>query len=1447
MKINFGLVIVLVTLIHFPSIEGQQSVKPPTPLHTVIASKKKDNSLAKDALSEGSKRFVFAAWPEYPDPAFDAENPPLYPTASQNEKNIEAFYGAKGLNVDATLLSYIKSFYFYFEYCVRRQKAAQILMALGGPTTPAAANSTCKPIAKSSYESILAQQGWSGLIKAAEEKNKAYDTVDPNQCAWEEVNAALLKTFEVEKKDAADFWKDLTQTSFWKDITITNDDLNNSIFWQTWIKILINNTINIDGVSTSSKKATAEQIFSYLPHIETAYYADEFTARRYRTELIELTLVLNQNVRERLLSQSTTLNIKTPGSDTYDFKSIVQQTGTLYGEEFYTLYQNVSNPQFWGEEGSPFTKTADGFKLRKISSPEPHRHMLLFMSMAASLQAFLQNDLFDAAHLQATASALQKNDHPPMPSILPFDLDDTPYLDDINSISYAITQMIPKKSTSQGTPSSVTKVATGPDNEAVSPQGFTDWIEDAGKKIGKDIEGLAKTAFATVKDVVKTLDDEAHVFYYQSGLATMLTHIPPAKAAKLAKAYKAAAEGDLTNFSKDVNTLIKNSIILANEPTALTIEAIGTILHDPNLANDYEGMLDSIADAIATTISASIHEAGEWATRLGTDSIALIAGTVIELGTGNVKGWEDQWKMIAYDTATAFLETITIDLGAIKELIKDLIQGVGYLIKMLTDAIIDVGAVVATVLDPNVWENPSSFGRYYEQFHNTLEAHQMLISSLVTVGLMVGVFVLTTPFTGGVVSAALFAGGLGLTLAFGGMMIASGVQSDKEIADVKKEVQRYLDHFTVWTGNQEVIGSTMQQNLTDNIGAQLDAEIINKQLGLGFYENYFDGIKDRIECQVSMALGGYQNQIMQKDAKSGLVLGDVGSVYGYTTDWLNFNPSQGVALYEPSRKHFAQEVAQLPSTFTVTEDGQQEEMSRFWFLQSLSKDIPWTSNQTTTFEIRFKPIYLLDNYYVGLGIGGRPINTTVLKKDNLGDIDRYYLTKMLVFNKKSKQTTPSIGVYEHESTIAKDNWLTQTVSGPKTFTPGVWYHMRATLSPKDISVQVWEEGKSKPAATKVAVTPLPATDDYNWADCPPSKAEKPEAITSIPVSIIYSGASIEFDIVTPSQKDNLKPTDYPPLKTATEMEREEGSHTSYQNVIAPTLGTIKLTAADPFEIIKGHFIYKTSDTGIADYVVLANIGSDNEPSKNGIGVSIENKTTPPNAVMSLVSGNIMDKNKKILGTVANLLNVYVQQNKTSDSFINQSLLSEIEAAQKQYIKRQAQPFKLGIFTLAGNADALSKGQFVFKTTINKLTHYVLLAEISSNGDVTSFGLPYDPANKKINGILSLVSFKAYSIKSPKPVRSLTKTILASYQASNGDLPESLLTSISTAQAAYNKAATETAPSQKTSPSSGAPSSNPNSISTNQGTHKPPKLPPPSNQSSSSLNQQQNQAGAPSGW
>ncbi len=363
-------------------------------LSQTIKKQAANKKVQQRLLLESSQRYVFAAWPEYPVSSV-SQNPPLYPTTSINEAAVESFY--KGIpGVDSTLINYLKIFYFYLEYGAKRERAAQILTLADQHNINATA--------------LLQSGGWSALIKALPQ-NSNLSTVPLTQDSWDSVTVAMTTTFATEKKDLAQFWTLLTSTSFWTDLTLTNDDLQHSLFWQDLTKVMIAKTYELDSGLLQGRVINEQQLFRYLPTLETSYYLPNYTEQRYCAELTQLALVLNEHCRNRYLKQSTDWGLLIdPTTKGLDYSTILLKAKCFQASHFYQILHNFSVPScdasgtaalsafqrcdascdpFCDPSGTddkiscadvPFVLHEDGsYTFKQVALPAPFKHEILFL------------------------------------------------------------------------------------------------------------------------------------------------------------------------------------------------------------------------------------------------------------------------------------------------------------------------------------------------------------------------------------------------------------------------------------------------------------------------------------------------------------------------------------------------------------------------------------------------------------------------------------------------------------------------------------------------------------------------------------------------------------------------------------------------------------------------------------------------------------------------------------------------------------------------------------------------------------------------------------------------------------------------------------------------------------------------------------------------------------
>lgn len=1272
---------------------------------------------------------------------------PAYATTSFQEKAIDSFFGP--LNVGQPMFNYIKNFYFYLEYVTKIEYAGRLLAKAKTDGNP--------------FLETIKTYGWQKLLEQL--KVSSLQDVITFEPSWQDVQPCILATMNHEvTKPSQSFWQDLTTTSFWKSLTINSDTVIKSIFWQNYLKFSIANTLTLDFNFLLSRYESEKAIFKYLPNIEIAYFHPDFTQLRTSSELASIALIVNEHKRNRLLK------------DCIDWKKFITSSGinpalvdavaTFSTSSFYMVAQDV-------------TMLTSNQQKQPLALQPPAQEYLICLTMIIILQTFLA-DQFSLEKLDAT---MQKIKRPrPQPSILPYDNEDYPYLYELNTLksevaTAALDNQQQEQKIASGSASSFV-LAPATTKPQVVVQNFADWLAERGSDVWNTIKKTGEAIYATAHDVQNIIDDETKALYYSSGLAGIIQQVPPEQAKQLAQAAQAAASGDFKSFRNDTKELLEGVVKLATYPASFEIDAvltgIGQLLNDPALAKDFDGywnaIIDTAAEALATPLQmgAIAVEAG---LKLSIDGIHLISQVVVDVFTGRNVGSDivQGFKQLAYDVVNGVLAGVTFTIGKVKEELADIMKACGYLIKLLTDLVIDIGADITAIgkylylqtIDPGSVD----FGDLYKQQQAAIGEHRRFIAQIVTATLVIigsAAFTVVTGGTGLPLAMALV-GGLAFNAGFGVFMGMTGYQSDQEVALLKQEQHDYVETFSVWTNNKKAIVQAQQIAMTQELDKKFAAEITNQERSLGFFQNFLGNIFENVVEQESTLLGAYQAALLTPDPSTQAVFADVGSTYGYSTGWLDLNPSQGFSIFSPARQHASQEIAEFPKLFK-TDTGTSQ---LFWFKQNTLKQFNKPADQELTIEVRLRAIYVLSSFYLGLLIGGNPLDINKIIKEQRADIARDHLAKMLIFKRAQTQDPTTFGVYEHEGL----GWITNAMASPP-FDVGQWYHIKAHLSGTILQVKVWKDGDEEPS----------------WSTFTISKTGQQT------IGVIFSGASLEWEMLTPPDSDNLQPLPalYKPYKGPIEKTRGITAQKDFSALISPTFGSYNLAAIGISELLKNQFIYTTSATTIAqetnnaitkDYAILGSL----DATTGTISSAGLSPTISPTALISLISGKFFDQRGQELGTWSDAWSTYQNAHKISDSVIN-----IINHERELYATKLVGPYTFGSFTLnASSAQDIVVGQYIYTTG----TDYFLMAKLDTNNNVIDSGMAY---SANINGILSLVSGNVYNKTSSQPVNSGYTDQLIPYQRAHGALRKDLLDTIMAAQKKY-MASQQTPPVQKILP------------------------------------------------
>ncbi len=1336
---------------------AQQVSTPVTPAQAVdnLQGKYSDVKMVAQALFN----------PVLPNSTPPSPNP--YPTTSINENAVVALFGSAGLNVDADLLRYIKNFYFYIEYVTKLEYAA-LLAAYGRQQNI-------------DVTTLLEKSTWIEFVDTLIKKSGSFTNLITT------INAATLTPDwqEVQGTIVVSSWKDVVNTPFWKAIPVTAQMIINSSFWQDFCKYTITRSFLQDTSILESIYETDQSIFRFIPNIEVAYYHPDFVQLRNAAEFHRLHLVLTDEVRNRLLSQtkdwSTIIN---QASGQYDLIKINDLATAYQKSDFYQLI-SIANSSSLGDLTQQGLQKQLPINLNYAKQPLV-QEKLQCLAMLKNLQAQTYY-LFDATHLDQTMKLLTNTKNIPSPSLFLYTADDYVYLEDLDRL---LTNFKDAAAQETANPSAALQIVMNShtkfnNDELVTVQDFGSWISG----LWNDIKQTGQDVWQGMQDFGKTVVDEAEALGY--GLAgAFVGAIDPNKAkdfVQKSKQLQQDVSNDISNTIQDAQNVINDTATVAKDVTSGAASLVGTVFSkiDDKLGKDIEGALDAVADRVIDFYADMQHVVVAYEggiVRLTADAVnyatTIVADTVVAVKSGDWQGLGQDalngLKSIAYDVVSSIISVGTFIVQQIVDQIKALVKFAGYIVSIITDLTIDTFKAVFSGLSSAF----TAFGwqggqQAMQTASDWVQNHRRLIEATVTTGLLVAAVVATDGLALPV---------LAMTVGPQLFQVAGGYQADERAAAKKAEQKQFVSDYQTYVANNKIISANAKDAWADELSKKYQAQIINQERELGFYQDFLQTYFSNMENQMSYYLGQSLVPQITPDPTFGVMSADVGSLYGWNTGVLNLNPSQGFPLYNNGRQAFSQEIAVSPA-LAISSDGQSITSStprKFWFNQK--ETIP-LAQDTPTVEIKWRALYTLNSFSIGVYFGGDIIDLDAIRKSGSAPLDVSHLAKMLVYKKDNKDQPTTLNLYEHEGS----GWFAQP-TGPD-FAIGQWYHMRLQLSNNSLSVQIWKEGTTPPAPQTFTVAPTKQRT----------------------VGVISSGASIEYQIITPQVPLKIIPKLRPSggLGIPTEKQREIDARKQMQQLTNPVIGSFNLQSINKPAILRGHYIYTTNGTGlvdaqkksITDYVTLgqASVGTQGSTIINQIGISplvALAPGAPAPALVSLISQKAYDQNAKQIATCPHVLESFVQTN----GQLSDETAKTINSLRNAYASNLVGPFNFGTISLqAISAQDVIDGHYLYKATSpapelhdsqgnpvkdstgNLLYDYFLMK--TSDGIL---GVPFDTS---ITTMRSLVTGYEYNRNSTSPlsIRYNAQTTLTVYQKNTGALPSSLLNAINASTTFYQQA------------------------------------------------------------
>jgi hypothetical protein len=507
---------------------------------------------------------------------------------------------------------------------------------------------------------------------------------------------------------------------------------------------------------------------------------------------------------------------------------------------------------------------------------------------------------------------------------------------------------------------------------------------------------------------------------------------------------------------------------------------------------------------------------------------------------------------------------------------------------------------------------------------------------------------------------------------FGVFGIMAAAHQDEMAAQAAEEEKQSIQKLWKFVEDTKVNTTQTQQLFLDELHKKHQVAVENQAFGLQYYENFLNGSINNVQDQISQALAQQQIALLTPN-NNGLRPADIGSTWGLQTAFNYLYPSQGFISTTLGRPDFpyAQEVAQAPLT-SPSNNKTQTDLSdnssadaKLWFNQKAITTLHQSPDMPLDVEIKLRIIYKLTGaYHVGLYLGGNyqdynsPAYLQELQDTARIDIAQAHLAKMFVLKRDDKDAAPSVGVYEHEG----KGWIARQPLDAKTIDTASIYHMRAHLEKDQLTVAFWQE--SNPSEKWSQTMTVKPTDQRTFG-------------------IIFSGVAVEWNVVKPILKIQENKTARMASNGQSEIARERASKAQWKKLMEPQLGFMKIKSLGRLALLQGHYLYTTQDTNlvdeknnpITDYVIFANASGDQITNLGQSPQPTESGAQTPNAIVSLVTGNVYNASRKIIARKDNMLATYVQTNKLGEPILDEISLASDAYAQAQKAQRLAQQAK----------------------------------------------------------------------------------------------------------------------------------------------------------------------------
>lgn len=492
--------------------------------------------------------------------------------------------------------------------------------------------------------------------------------------------------------------------------------------------------------------------------------------------------------------------------------------------------------------------------------------------------------------------------------------------------------------------------------------------------------------------------------------------------------------------------------------------------------------------------------------------------------------------------------------------------------------------------------------------------------------------------------------------------IIGAVNQDEAAQDQADQEKQSIHTLWKFIEDSKVNTVQTQQLFLDELHKKHQVAVENQAFGLQYYQNFLNSSVNNVNSQIGQALAQQYIAMLTPDS-NGLKVADIGSSWGLQTQFSYLYPAQGFISTTLGRPDFpyAQEVAQAPlasqsttTTTSLTDD--QDAAAKLWFNQRAMTTINQAVDLPLDVEISFRILYTLNSaYHCGLYLGGNyhDYNSAAylqsLQTNGSVNIDDAHYAKMFVIKRDDGHSSPHVGVYENEG----KGWITQQPITQQIINTASIYHMKAHLNKDQLTVSFWSQ--DNPAATWTQTMPVTPCDQRTFG-------------------IIFSGIAVEWNVVHPTLKITENRQARKISNGQSEIDREKTSKAQWKQMTNPKFGFMQLQAISKLAIIQGQYLYTTQSTNlidaqgnpITDYVVFATSTSSNGVTNIASNPAPSDGSTPPNVIVSLVTGNAYDSTKKTVSNSSNIFTLYQQTNKS----LSPNMINSINASIQSYSNAQ---------------------------------------------------------------------------------------------------------------------------------------------------------------------------------